>query len=709
METDGDIALPPLREDLRIEAAAPLASGAPVWVIYDPARHRYFQIGRRSVEMLSAWTTGMASALRSRLTDEKGWTPGEAELANLIRFLFANELTAAPMDGRSAAYAAKGAAGRRGALLGLAKAYLFFRVPLLRPEQALKAAAPWVRPLFTRSFALFAVVCAALGLGLASRQLDAFLAYAERSVSAEGAAYYAAALILVKAIHELGHAFQATLRGVRVASMGVAFMVMMPLLYTDVSDAWRTRNRRDKLMIDAGGVLAELAVAAIATLIWVFLPDGPARMAVFAIATASWVLSLVVNLNPFMRFDGYYFLGDAIGLQNLQPRAFAMCRWRLREFLFGLGRAPPERVGAGRRRFMVAYGMGTWIYRLFLFLGIALIVYNLFFKALGLLLFAIEIVFFIAAPIAKEIGVWIKDRAAILRSPRTYLTTLIVGSLFAFAVIPQPVRVTAPAVLSFEREAAIYPPAAGRLRDVDLAKGDEVAAGQALAVIAAPEISHQIEAAMLRAELLELRLARSAADARERGEALVFQRELDGERARLAGLMERLDRLTLRAPFAGVVADMDRRAAPGVWLSREARLALVVDPAAVDVRGFVAESDLERIALGVEGVFVPDDPAAAPRQGRITRIDGFAVDRLDPGYLASTNGGAIDVAAADPGGPPRPVASWYAIRFALGDAAAPSGVPQVRRGVVIAHGRRESWASRFFSQIARILVREFGA
>ena len=50
-------------------------------------------------------------------------------------------------------------------------------------------------------------------------------------------------------------------------------------------------------------------------------------------------------------------------------------------------------------------GMFTFIL-LVLFLGIAAMVYALFFKALGLFLFAVEIVWFVLKPLWSEIEAW---------------------------------------------------------------------------------------------------------------------------------------------------------------------------------------------------------------------------------------------------------------------------------------------------------------
>ena len=82
------------------------------------------------------------------------------------------------------------------------------------------------------------------------------------------------------------------------------------------------------------------------------------------------------------------------------------------------GAPPPEAVGLSNRRILIAYAWGIWLYRLVLFTGIALAVYHYFFKVLGLLLFLVEIVFFIALPIWRELKVWKEGFSRISESRR---------------------------------------------------------------------------------------------------------------------------------------------------------------------------------------------------------------------------------------------------------------------------------------------------
>jgi putative peptide zinc metalloprotease protein len=175
--------------------------------------------------------------------------------------------------------------------------YLFLRIPLLRPDSALKKALPWVSLTFNRQFILLLLVLASLAIYLVAEQWTQFSHSFSYIFTAEGMLITALMLSLSKVIHELGHAFTAKHFGCRVPTMGIAFMMGAPMLWTDVTDAWRLPNRLQRLSIDAAGMIAELTLAVFATLLWMVLPDGAVRSGVYLLASTAWILTLVVNLN----------------------------------------------------------------------------------------------------------------------------------------------------------------------------------------------------------------------------------------------------------------------------------------------------------------------------------------------------------------------------------------------------------------------------
>ncbi|MCX5728512.1 MAG: peptidase M50, partial [Nitrospirae bacterium] len=281
-----------------------------------------------------------------------------------------------PAQGGYRAYAAQAEAVRPQWLMWLVHHYLFFQIPLVRPDRFLRATLPFVEWLFSKSVAWIIALIGLAGVYLVSRQWDVFTATFLHFFTPRGLALYALSLAIVKVFHELGHAYTATRYGCRVPTLGIAMLVMVPMLYSDTSDAWKLTSRRQRAAIGAAGMIVECALAALAIFAWNFLDDGMARSLVFIVATTSLMAGAAINLSPFMRFDGYFVLSDWLGIPNLQERAFAFGRWQLRRLLFGLDMPMPVPVAAAQRRFLVCFAWGVWAYRFMLFLGIALMVYH---------------------------------------------------------------------------------------------------------------------------------------------------------------------------------------------------------------------------------------------------------------------------------------------------------------------------------------------
>ncbi len=509
--------LPPLREDVAVFPGPAAPDGAPSWTLYDPARHRYLRIGWLEFEALSRWALGRAEAVVEAIQAATPLRPTLADLGAIAGFAArAGLLRDASPDGTrrmlEEVRARRMSAGR-----WLLHHYLFLRLRLVDPDRALAWLSPRLRFLMTRGFAAAVAATAVLGFALIARQWDAYVHSLVQLFTLEGAATIGLALAASKMAHELGHGLMAKRFGCRVPAMGVAFIVLWPVLWTDTTDAWRLRGRRARLLIDCAGMGAEITLAAAASVLWSVLPDGAWRSAAFVLSSATWVTTLLVNLNPLMRFDGYYILSDVLGVPNLQERGFALARWRLREALFAPDAPPPERLHPRLHAALLAYAYATWVYRFFLFLGIALLVYHLSFKLLGIALGAVEIWFFVLRPIVAELLVWARTARRLNR--RTGLTLAGGLLLLAAGLAPWDGHVDAPALLRADRQATLYAAEPGRLAIMS-ATGRRVEAGEVLFALDSADIDHRRRVAAAQLAGLRARLVNQAFDPeRARGRA----------------------------------------------------------------------------------------------------------------------------------------------------------------------------------------------
>ncbi|AZD89613.1 biotin/lipoyl-binding protein [Pseudomonas chlororaphis] len=695
--------LPGLRADLQLSAAAPALDGSPRWTLADPVRGRYFKLGAAAMRLLRHWSLGDAGQVLRAANREPGLPLGGAELDELLGFLRSHDLITALDPQQRASYDLKAAAQHQSLWQVLLHQYLFFRIPLWRPDAFLNRAWPWLARFGPGLLRYGLPLTLGLGVFLVSRDWQRFLATFPHLFSLGGALAFGVALFFAKLCHEFGHAFMAKRAGCRVQSMGVAFMVLLPMFYTDVSDAWRVNDRRARLLIGAGGVLAELLLASIALLAWSLLPDGPARTAAFMLASATWITTLVINLNPFMRFDGYFLLSDFWEVDNLQGRAFALCRWRLREALFGYRQPAPEPWSPAMQRRLLWWGYGSWLWRAVLFFGIALAVYHLFFKLLGIFLMLVELVWFIFLPIVREWREWWTRREQ-ADAPRVLLSSLGLVAALLLVAVPWRSSVEVPAMLEAGRASALHAPVAARVRQVNVSDGQAVSKGQVLVELESPDLASRQAIARREIEIQQLQMRRRAGRSETAADAGIVEQQLAEAVAEYRGLSAQRERLLLRAPEGGQLRDLLPQLQVGRWVSPKDPLARVVEPGA-RLRGFLAEADLWRVAPGATGRFIADDPMHPALEVQLTEVDTNGVAYIDQEALTSDHHGPIAV-RRDENRRAEPVQAQYGARLKVLDASVTPSQPL--RGVVVLQGRGESLLGTAWRRLAALGVRESG-
>jgi putative peptide zinc metalloprotease protein len=697
--------LPTLRPNLEFHRGTPTPDGVPTWTIVDPVRTRYFQIEWPVYQMIQRWKAGTIEKLHTMMMQETTCQISMADVEDLVKFLYTNNLTEQSASGKHTDYQSQAQAGEHNWLMWLVHHYLFIKIPLFHPHNFLKATLPFVEPLYTAASGWMFGTLGLIGLILVGRQWDTFVSTFLYFFSWRGAILYSLSLGAVKVVHELGHAYTATRFGCRVPTMGLAFMVMMPVMYSDVTDSYRLTSKRKRLLIAAGGVIAELGLAALALFLWGFLPEGTLRSIAFVVATTSLVMSLVVNLNPLMRFDGYYVLADGLGLPNLQDRAFAFGQWRLRNLLFGQHSGPPETVSARVQRTMVVYAWAIWLYRLILFTGIAVMVYHYFFKALGIILFLVEIVWFIAMPIYRELTVWWNSRKQYAGSLRAWVSTACLVAVFALTLIPLHTSVSLPAVLQASSYATIFAPTPGRLQQVLVHDGQVVRAGDPLVILENPSLDKEVQLVETKVGKWDYRLGRMAGYGEDRDQRQVIAESLRAGLAELKGLEAKRDNLTLKAPIAGIVRDRADSLTAGRWIDQKVPIAYLVDERQVEIEGFVPVDELAYVEVGQPARFIPLDLTRPSVGAHVTQIAEVDEREFLVPYLASVYGGDIPVRKDDKGRL-NPEVSVYRVRLSLDDAMI--SPDQILPGHVQIEGQPSSVARRAWDQVAATLVRESG-
>ncbi|SDT90404.1 HlyD family efflux transporter periplasmic adaptor subunit [Halopseudomonas salegens] len=698
------VRLSALRQDLKLLPGAADEQGAPRWLLSDRVRNRYFTLAEDAIALVRYWQPGVTASELSEQLASQGLDYAEEDITAFNDFLVANNLVQARTDAAVGYFVGKAREARPPWWQWLLHNYLFIRIPLLRPDPWLRQLAAFLAPLLTSRSERLVLLAGLVGVFLVLRQWDAFVATFMHFFSWQGLLGYGITLVLVKSAHELGHALVASRLGCRVSSMGVAFLVMFPVLYTDTTDAWQLRSRVDRLRIVTAGVRTELYLALIATLLWSLLPDGVVRSACFFVATTSWVTSLLINITPFMRFDGYFALSDLMGVENLQPRAFALGRWQLRRWLWGLQDPAPEPLPRQRARWMILYAWGTWIYRFFLFIGIALLVYHFFFKVLGILLFVVEIIWFVLMPVAKEMRVWWERKADFSWSWRRRFLLAVPVMLLLWLALPLAVDVQAPGLLKAQQHQRVFAPEAAQVSGLQVSLGQRVVADQALLELTSPTLEERWQLASQEQALLAVKLQRQAASLEEKAAQTANRQRYQQLEERLRALAEQREGLTLLAPFAGQISWLESLQ-PGQWVMADQPLFSVTQQGSAQLEAFVPERYLELLEPGQQAFFIADHGQLPRLPAELTSIDLGALHVLPYAELSSLSGGPIAVRAGAQGLQPQD--AYYRVRFELLDPAVDLSSLRLT-GELLIKGKSRSWLGLQLRRVLSVLVREGG-
>ena len=133
-------------------------------------------------------------------------------------------------------------------------------------------------------------------------------------------------------IHETGHASALVSHGCTQTEIGFGIYIYYPVLYTDVSEAWKLSRHR-RALIDVGGVYFQ-SVFQLLLLSLFFISGSPILIYFFLFND----LIMFRTMNPFLRMDGYWLVADLFGIYNLREQSTKLIKHYVLK-LFGFARA----------------------------------------------------------------------------------------------------------------------------------------------------------------------------------------------------------------------------------------------------------------------------------------------------------------------------------------------------------------------------------
>lgn len=525
---------------------------------------------------------------------------------------------------------------------------LAIRFPLFDPDRFLQRTLPVGDLVFSWFGLLLWLIVVGAGVVLAaSHWTDLTENVVDRILAPQNLLLLWLVYPVVKAIHELGHAYATRKWGGEVHEIGIMLLVFTPVPYVDASSSWGFRDKHKRMVVGAAGIAVELFLGALALFVWLNVEPGAVRAVAYNVMLISGISTLFFNGNPLLRFDGYYVLADAVEIPNLGTRANKYLGYLFQTYLFGVKDADNPADTPGERIWMVVYGIAAFLYRMFiLFVIITFIAGKFFFIGVLLAIWAVATQVF--TPVAKNIGFLFNSPKLRRQRGRALATSmllvLIAGTLLFVAPVPSWTR--AEGVIWLPDDSQVRAGTDGFIVRVLVPADSEVTRGQALVEAEDPFLGARVK--LIQAQLRELRAQYDAAISEDRVQAAIIREEIASVLADLKRSKEREADLVFRSPTDGRLVIPNETDLPGRFMRKGQLVAYVVKPSDLTARVVVGQDEISLVrerTRSVEVMLAEWGAKAMPAE--IRRNVPAASTRLPTAALGATGGGKFAVDPRD--------------------------------------------------------------
>lgn len=630
-----------LREDLEVSRHD--FRGEPCYVVRDPMTFQSQRLGIGEYEVFVSIhpERSLGDAFQELCTRNKMTPDDEDHFYDFVVRLHRLGFLQLPISDDKLLYQryrARQQAKRREKMMS----FLFLRIPLWNPDSFLERTKVVGRILFHPAFfaAWVLLVLSATFVGFSrwselSQPLNGLLV-------AQNIPLLWTTLIVLKFFHEMGHAYSCKHYGGHVPETGAYLILFTPCAYLDATAAWGFPKRRHRITVSLAGMYVESLFAAIAIFVWASTEPSLLNSLAYNVVFLAGVTTVLFNINPLMRYDGYYILSDWLEIPNLRARATQQVQAKFKRWFLGI--SDPAGETSGRLGWiLLTFGVFATLYRFALLFTLAAVLAS---KVLvvGIVLGFGYLVWTGYSAIRRLAAyLWHAPETAPVRTRAVAISVvLFLLAPAALLGIPLPGAVHAAGTLTQENESIIRATTDGFIAEVASTPGSEVNAGATLVRLSSDRPTEllaraaaNLHAAGIRRDAL--RHSHPSKSAQQAVEAGRYAEELERAKRELAELDH-------RAPAPGVITQAPRATDVGLFVREGSPLA-TVSSGAWQVEAILTESQivLAEAKVGDQAEFRPADDPVRGLVGRIVRIAPAGSRTVGFPELTQLGGGDIAV------------------------------------------------------------------
>lgn len=520
--------------------------------------------------------------------------PGQEEALNLLAQLYAANLLHSALAPDSAMlferYKKRRQREKRAFLVNI----MFARLPLFDPDAFLRRLQPVSKWIFGRwGFVVWVLVMLA-GLKVAVDHWTQLTDQAEAVLAPGNLFWLYTGLVIVKTVHEFGHAFACRRYGGEVHTMGVMMLLFTPVPYMDATASWAFRSRWERAIVGAAGMIVEMFVAALAVFVWAATGPGVVHSLAYNMIFVASVSTFLFNANPLLRFDGYYILSDLLDIPNLHQRSTAQLRHLVERYAFGFRKSVSPARSRREAGWLAVFAVTSGVYKVIVFSAILFFLADEF-LILGILMAVVCAMMWVAVPIIRLFSyLAASPRLNRIRARAIGVTAGAAAVLFVgLQLVPFPNRFRAPGVLQARAYALVAAPVAGSVAEILQPDGTTVTAGTPLFRLESSEL--ELRLADARAQLIETEALQRRALRQATADLSPLAVRAEAIRKLVRRLEDEQAALIVRSPQPGRWVSPALRDRIGTWLERGTLVGQLVDGSEFYFSAIVSQDEAARL------------------------------------------------------------------------------------------------------------------
>lgn len=453
------------------------------YVLNDKFSNKFFKVSPEAYKFLTKLTIkkNVEQIWLEYLETYPNIAPSQDEVVNLLSQLHSNSLLYFKNRADSENMFKKATEKKQKELKSKIASFLFIKIPLWNPSDWLENKKDFIDIFLSKKFLIIWLSLFIYTLVIVAENFDSLFAQGQGILSPNNLIFLYMGLVILKIFHEFGHAMMVKKFGGTVNTMGIMLIIFTPLPFMDASNSWAFKNKYQRALVGAAGMIVELFVAFICAIIWANTGEGVINSLAFNMMVVGSVSSLFFNGNPLLKFDSYYMLSDILEIPNLYQSSRDQIYFWVKKYIFKLTNINSPSYSKKESFWLASYAILSTIYKFIVAILIAVFIADQWFL-MGVVVVCISLYIWILKPIYSFINYLLYDSE--LRANRTNAITIssifTIFLLILFLLIPFNDYIKADGVIQAKQSENIYSFTEGLVEEIYvdevkyLKKGDPI-------------------------------------------------------------------------------------------------------------------------------------------------------------------------------------------------------------------------------------------